>query len=67
MTLTATLALNVAGASASDLLVLNGDPPAMLSGTLQYGIVYIDGELRLTGDTTICSSRTKLFHVSNGH
>jgi hypothetical protein len=53
VTLTATLALNVAGASASDLLILNGDPPATLSGTLQYGIVYIDGELRLTGDTTI--------------
>jgi hypothetical protein len=53
VTLTATLALNVAGASASDLLILNGDPPATLSGTLQYGIVYIDGELKLTGDTTI--------------
>jgi hypothetical protein len=53
VTLTATLALNVAGASASDLLILNGDPPATLSGTQQYGIVYIDGELRLTGDTTI--------------
>ncbi len=53
MTLTATLALNVAGASAADLLILNGDPPATLSGTQQYGIVYIDGELRLTGDTTI--------------
>jgi hypothetical protein len=53
VTLTATLALNVAGASAADLLILNGDPPATLSGAQQYGIVYIDGALRLTGDTTI--------------
>jgi len=53
VTLAATLAVNVAGASASDLLILNGDPPATLSGTEQYGIVYIDGDLQLTGDTTI--------------
>jgi hypothetical protein len=53
VTLTVGLGLNVGGASAADLLVLNGDPPETLSGTQQYGLVYIDGELRLTGDTTI--------------
>ncbi len=53
VTLTTALGSNAAAASAADLLVLNGDPPETLSGTQQYGIVYIDGELRLTGDTTI--------------
>ncbi len=53
VTLTTALGFNAAAASAADLLVLNGDPPETLSGTQQYGIVYIDGELRLTGDTTI--------------
>lgn len=52
-TLIAALVFNVAAASAADLLVLNGDPPVTLSGAQSYGIVYIDGELRLTGDTTI--------------
>jgi len=52
-TLAAALVFNVAAASAADLLVLNGDPPVTLSGVQSYGIVYIDGELRLTGNTTI--------------
>ena len=52
-TVVAALAINVATASASDLLVLSGDPAVTLSGTQSYGIVYVDGELRLTGDTTI--------------
>ncbi len=52
-TVTAALAMNVATASASDLLVLSGDPAVTLSGGQSYGIVYVDGELRLTGDTTI--------------
>ncbi len=52
-TLTAALVLNVAAASAADLLVLNGDPPVTLSGVQSYGIVYVDGQLQLTGDTTI--------------
>jgi hypothetical protein len=51
--LSAALVFNVAAASAADLLVLNGDPPATLSGDESYGIVYVDGEVRLTGDTTI--------------
>jgi hypothetical protein len=52
-TLFAALVFNVAAASAADLLVLNGDPAVTLSGVQSYGIVYVDGELRLTGDTTI--------------
>jgi hypothetical protein len=55
-TLTAVLVFNVAAASAADLLVLNGDPAVTLSGVQSYGIVYVDGELRLTGDTTINAS-----------
>jgi len=39
-------------AHAADLLVLDGDQ-ATVSGNLSYGIVYVDGELRLTGDTSI--------------
>lgn len=52
-TLTAALVFNVAAASAADLLVLNGDPAVTLSGVQSYGIVYVDGELQLTGNTTI--------------
>jgi hypothetical protein len=52
-TLIAALVFNVAAASAADLLVLNGDPPVTLSGVQSYGIVYVDGEMRLTADTTI--------------
>lgn len=52
-TLLAALVLNVAAASAADLLVLNGDPAVTLSGTQSYGIVYVDGVLRLTDNTTI--------------
>jgi hypothetical protein len=39
-------------AHADDLLLLNGDSET-LSGNLTYGIVYIDGDLRLAGDTSI--------------
>ncbi len=39
-------------ANAADLLVLDGDS-ATISGSQNYGIVYVDGELRLTGDTSI--------------
>ncbi len=42
-------------AHAADLLVLDGDQ-ATVSGNLSYGIVYVDGELRLTGDTSITAS-----------
>jgi hypothetical protein len=41
-----------APAQAADLLVLDGEQQT-IGGTQSYGIVYVDGELRLTGDTTI--------------
>ncbi len=41
-----------APAQAADLLVLDGEQQT-ISGSQSYGIVYVDGELRLTGDTTI--------------
>lgn len=56
VTVGAALMLNVAAAHAADLLELQGDPPVTLSGTAYYGLVYVDGELRLTGDTTINAS-----------
>ena len=49
------LALLLAGAPAAhagDLLVLDSEQ-ATISGDQNYGFVYVDGELRLTGDTTI--------------
>ena len=49
------LSLMAGSARADDLLVLNGDTQT-LSGTQQFGLVYIDGELQLTGDTTINAS-----------
>jgi len=39
-------------ASADDLLILNGDS-VTLSGNQSYGLVYIDGDLRLAGNTSI--------------
>lgn len=42
-------------AHAADLLVLDGDQ-ATISGSQSYGIVYLDGDLRLTGDTAISAS-----------
>ncbi len=46
------LALMAGAARADDLLVLNGDTET-LSGDQSFGLVYIDGDLQLTGDTTI--------------
>jgi len=51
----ALLAAAAPAAQATDLLVLDGET-ATLSGANDYGIVYIDGELRLTGDTSINAS-----------
>ncbi len=48
-------ALAPAGARADDLLVQNGDTDTV-SGSQQYGIVYIDGTLRLTGAISATSS-----------
>jgi hypothetical protein len=42
-------------ASADDLLILNGDS-VTLSGNQNYGLVYIDGSLQLTGDTSITAN-----------
>ena len=49
------LFLGVSAAHADDLLILNGDTIA-LSGSHQYGLVYVDGEMRLTGDTAISAA-----------
>ncbi len=42
-------------AHAADLLVLDSEQ-ATISGSQDYGFVYVDGELRLTGDTTITAA-----------
>jgi hypothetical protein len=42
-------------ASADDLLVLNGDTET-LSGAENFGLVYIDGDLQLVGNTSITAS-----------
>ncbi len=39
-------------ASADNLLLLDGEK-AVINGNLNYGLVYVDGELRITGDTSI--------------
>ena len=49
------LSISAASARADDLLVLNGDSET-LSGAQQFGMVYIDGDLRLSGDTSITAS-----------
>ncbi len=42
-------------ARADDLLLLSGDS-ATLSGNLRYGFVYVDGDLRLAGNTSITAN-----------
>ncbi len=42
-------------ARAADLLLLDGEQQTV-SGNLNYGFVYVDGELRLSGDTTITAA-----------
>ncbi len=49
------LAVMAGAARADDLLVLNGDTET-LSGDQSFGLVYIDGGLQLTGDTTISAA-----------
>lgn len=46
------LAAAAPAAQAADLLLLDSEQ-ATISGTQSYGFVYVDGELRLAGDTTI--------------
>ncbi len=49
------LLVAVSAAQADDLLILNGDS-ITLSGSHSYGFVYVDGAMRLTGDTSISAS-----------
>ena len=43
-------------AQADDLIQLNGDPPVTLSGGVGYGLLYLDGLVRLAGDTSITAT-----------
>jgi hypothetical protein len=45
-----------AAAQAADLIQLNGDPPVTFSGAGSYGLLYLDGVVRLAGDTAITAS-----------
>jgi hypothetical protein len=45
-----------AAAQADDLIQLNGDPPVTLSGGVSYGLLYLDGTVRLAGDTAITAN-----------
>ena len=45
-----------AAAQADDLIQLNGDPPVTLSGGVGYGLLYLDGAVRLAGDTSITAT-----------
>ena len=40
-------------AQGADLIQLNGDPPITLQGVSNYGLLYLDGVVRLSGDTGI--------------
>ncbi|MFL5828788.1 MAG: hypothetical protein ACJ76X_02625 [Solirubrobacteraceae bacterium] len=51
-------------AHADDLLLLNGDN-VTLSGAHQYGFVYVDGDMRLSGDTSI--SATSIYIGPNAY
>jgi hypothetical protein len=56
-TVIAALALLVgAQAASADNLLLLDTEQAVVSGDLHYALVYVDGELRLTGDTSITAS-----------
>src|SRR4051812_24678593 len=52
ITVVLALAAAASAAQAADLLLLNGEQ-IELQGNQDYGFVYVDGELRLTGDTAI--------------
>jgi hypothetical protein len=52
VTVALALAAAAPAAQAADLLLLDGEQ-IELQGNQDYGFVYVDGELRLTGDTTI--------------
>jgi hypothetical protein len=46
----------VPAAQADDLIQLNGDLPVTLSGGVSYGLLYLDGNVRLSGDTAITAT-----------
>ena len=46
----------VPAAQADDLIQLNGDLPVTLSGGVSYGLLYLDGTVRLAGDTAITAT-----------
>ena len=52
----AALFLIPAAARAGDLIQLNGDLPVTLSGGVGYGLLYLDGDVRLAGDTSISAT-----------
>ncbi len=43
-------------AQADDLIQLNGDLPVTLAGSSSYGLLYLDGTVRLAGDTSITAT-----------
>jgi hypothetical protein len=45
-----------AAAHADDLIQLNGDTPVTFAGTYSYGLLYLDGAVRLSGDTSITAT-----------
>jgi hypothetical protein len=46
----------VPAAQADDLIQLNGDLPVTLQGGVGYGLLYLDGTVRLAGDTAITAN-----------
>ncbi len=45
-----------AAARADDLIQLNGDTPVTFGGTYSYGLLYLDGAVRLSADTSITAT-----------
>ncbi len=46
----------VPAAQADDLIQLNGDLPVTLAGNYSFGLLYLDGNVRLSGDTSITAT-----------
>ena len=45
-----------AAAHADDLIQLSGDPPVTIAGNVSYGLLYLDGTVRFSGDTAITAT-----------
>ena len=43
-------------AQADDIIQLNGDRPVTLQGNYNYGLLYLDGVVRLAADTSITAN-----------